>query len=101
MQAKIWLQGGEGVVVPPGHARGCVERLCRGGTTLREQAKRLGIPHHRTELRRALIKVLGSEEVFARLLKETDPSRNPDAGRRAITRYGLSPRRGENRNDGR
>ena len=89
MQAKIWLQGGEGVVVPAGHARGVIERLCRGGTTLREQAKRLGIPHHRTALRRALVGVLGSEEVLARLLKETDPSRNPAAGRRAITRYGF------------
>ena len=93
MKAKIWFHGGEGVVVPEGHARGVVERLCRGGTTLRDEARRLGIPHHRTELRRALVGVLGSEETLARLLKETDPSRNPAAGRQAITRYGLTERR--------
>lgn len=86
MKAKI-------LEVPPGHARGVIERLCRGGTTLRDEARRLNIPHHRTELRAALIRVLGSEEVLARLLRETDPTRNPDAGRRAITRYGLTERR--------
>lgn len=86
MKAKI-------LEVPPGHARGVIERLCRGGTTLREQARRLNIRHHRTALRRALVGVLGSEETLARLLKETDPSRNPDAGRRPITRYGLTERR--------
>ena len=94
MRAQIWFPGGD-IEVLPGHAKEVLERLCRGGTSLREQAKRLGIPHYRTELRKALALVLGSEETLARLLKETEPHSNPDGGRRAITRYGLSERRGE------
>lgn len=96
MKAKMTFTRRE-VEVPPGHARGVIERLCRGGTTLRDQARRLNIRHHRTELRRALVGVLGSEEVLTRLLRETDPTRNPDAGRRAITRYGLRERRSESK----
>ena len=99
MRAKIWFPGWD-VEVLAGHARGVIERLCRGGTSLRDEARRLNIPHHRTALRRALVGVLGSEATLATLLRETNPTRNPDGGRRAITRYGLSQRRGENRNDG-
>ena len=96
MRAKIWFPAARlELEVPPGHAREVVERLCRGGTSLRDEARRLNIPHYRTELRKALALVLGSEEVLARLLRETEPNSNPDAGRRAITRYGLSERRGE------
>ena len=95
MRAKIWFHNSGPLEVPPGHARGVIERLCRGSTSLRDEARRLGIPHHRTALRKALALVLGSEEALTRLLRETEPNSNPDAGRRAITRYGLSERRGE------
>ena len=67
-------------VVPEGDAQEVIARLRGGGTTLRFEAKRLGIPHDRTRLRAAMVKVLGGEEAVTKLLAETHPTRNPFPG---------------------
>jgi len=58
-------------------AREVIERFKRGtGTTMRLQQRRLGLKS-KGPLRRAMVKVLGSEEAYGQLLAETCSNPKP------------------------